>query len=224
MATGTWNATNAFRVYQVKVQFRLGLSLCQFGFGMRSTAGSADVSQAILDSVVPFMTTNLRPLLAPFDQLVSADVENVLERTGVSHDFGNIGGTSDAQGVTAEPSMLACVVSMKSGVRTRLGTGRFFFPLRSEGQVSGDVLSDGGRQGIQAFVTAFAGEYIGVNPVMGARLANFHGALPERPRTGRRATELGPLPAIESRWYDVESLRLNTVVTALKSRKAGVGS
>lgn len=224
MPLGDWTDPAQPPAYEVKTTFRIGLSLCQFGWGMRGTTGSADVAQSILESVRDFQMQNLRPLLAPFDQMVSVDVLNVREKTGVSHDFGNIGGTSDAQLAWSHPSMLAVVVSLRSGYRTRLGTGRFFFPVRQESQVSGDVLSDSGRQGIQAYVTALAAEYIGVNPVIGARLANFHPALPERPRQGKSSTGKPPLPAVAAQWYDVESLRLNTIVTALRSRRAGVGS
>lgn len=225
MAKGTWG-TGALetRVYDVSVQFRMGLSVAEWGFGLRNTTGSADLSADIRDWVAPWVQSHFRGLLTPEDRLVSLDVANVAEKTGVSFDYGNLPGTGAGGIGPTVPSMLAVVVSMKSGYRQRLGSGRFFLPVRIEGNIDGDLLSGGATTLYQQFVTDFGSEFIGTNPIGGARLANFHDALPERPRTGRNAAGKPPLPAVGATWYDVESLRLNTQITALKSRKAGVGS
>jgi hypothetical protein len=224
MARVEWGGAGDPPVYQCNVLFQLGQSRCQWGFGMRNVIVTGDNSQAILDELHPWVLSNFRALLSPLDKLIGVDVVNVRDKTGVSHDFGNIGGTSDAQAASTQPGFMACVVSLKSGYRSRLGTGRFFLPVRHEGWVDGDSLSSTGITVLQGFVTAFGTQFITNGLVDGTRLANFHEALPERPRTGRNASALGPLPAVPAMAYDVESLRLNTVPTALRSRRAGVGS
>jgi hypothetical protein len=224
MATGQWGESGSGVVYQANVFFQLGLSRCQLGFGFRNVIVTGDQSAALLAELHPWILTNFRPLLSPLDKLIGCEVVNVAAKTGVSHDYGNIGGTSDAQAASTQPSFMACTVSLKSGYRSRLGTGRFFLPVRHEGWVDGDQLSSTGNTILQGFVTAFGTTFITNGLLDGTRLANFHEALPERPRTGRNASALGPLPAVPATWYDVESVRLNTIPTSLRSRRAGVGS
>jgi hypothetical protein len=115
---------------------------------------------------------------------------------------------------------MAANVALKSEIRKRYGQGRMFLPVSAERFVGGNILLEPGILTIQAFITKLVDNFIGSAVGHDLHLVNAHGILPQigSPEVGTGHAE------IPRSWYDVTSLRLNTQVTMLRSRKAGVGS
>jgi hypothetical protein len=207
-------------IFRCTVRFRLGTSKCQFGFKVRDVVSNDNSEQdvaeamqsALHDAVVGQLTTN--------DAVESWDAALLGGDTGYSLPEVAGGGTVGYDAAAAEPGFMAACIALKSEIRKRYGQGRLFFPLVHEGSVSGDVLSANGVSGVTAFVTAMTDNFIGSVIGHDLLLVNAHDVIPAHGQIGTP----GYHPEIPRQWYDVLSLRLNTVVTSLRSRKAGVGS
>lgn len=219
MADDPWGpgVTGSIHPMRVKCQFRMGTTVAQFGFHLRDQSLTGNNPQDAAEDVATWFQTNVRALLYPTDQLIGVDVVDMLDASGGSVSFSNLNGTMSNTD-TVEASFIAATVSLKSGIRKRYGQGRFFFPIRTEQLKDGDLLSTAGRAAIQAVVDSWVTRY--VSDAGTYRAINVHGTLPPL-----AATEDRPARAeIPPHWYDVQSARLNTAVTALHSRKQGVGS
>lgn len=220
MATGPWGGAGNRSIFDVKVQFNLATSRCQFGFTVRDVEGGTPTAQAVIDAVHPWVTTHIKPMLYPVDAVVGVDVVNPATKIGSSYTFANGAGTIGQVAAARVPSLLAVVVSMKGEMRTRYGQGRFFLPVRDEAFIEGETLSGTAVTAYNAALASLEGLFIGDTATTGFRLVNAHKLLPgDRPHTAGE-----PLPEVPATWYDVVSLRLNTTITALRSRRAGVGT
>ena len=78
----------------------------------------------------------------------------------------------------------------------------------------------GGLAAFTAFVDALTATYVGASTGQEWILVNSHPALLAGRPNGTRPS----VAAVPASWYDVTSIRLNTQVGSLRSRKQGVGS
>ena len=222
MADAGWGGTGDTEPRKVTVSMQLGLSRVQFGFKVRNTVVGIKTDQEIAEEVQTFMGTNLRGLLGENDSLLGVDVLNMATGSGGSVSWANTKGTlNTSSNVLTLPSYMCAVVTAKSSLRRRYGQGRFFLPVRLENQVDNDVLSGLGVSQLQGFLTAFQDAFVmNTDTLPGLNMINAHGVIPPK-----AATSTSPArPEVPPHWYDVTTLRLNNVVTFLRSRKAGVGS
>lgn len=220
MAKGPWVGTGSASLFRVKLTMVLGASRCQMGFTLRDVAFQGQTAQTAAAEIHTRLQTPLQGILTSADSLVDVDVTHLQEKTGSSVSFGTAVGALNAVAQERQPAFLACVASFKSGFRTRYGTGRMFIPIRYEPWVEGDTLSTAGRTSIEAFLDVLRTNYVGSGVQGEFRLVNAHETLP----AARPSKSETPLPEVPAQWYDVESIRLETRLTALRSRRMGVGT
>lgn len=220
MAIGPWGGAGNVPVFKVTHTFKLGQSLCQTGYHIRGTVSAAPTAAAVLAQASIWATTNLRSLLYSADQLIGTDVVDLVTALGASQSHNNQAGTIAVSTPSQIPSFMAVTVALKGELRKRYGQGRMFLPLRIDQWVDGDALNADAATAYNAALAALDERFVqGVtNPNM--KLANVHAAKDQRGTPGAP----GYRPALPAQWYDVTSMRLNTTVTALRSRKVNVGS
>ena len=219
MATGQWGTAFDRHPLQVKISWLQGTHTIQTGFYLRAAGANVANAQEAADSVWIWVNTHFRTLLTPQNRMVGVDVVDLVDRSGGVVSPANVYGTAVTSEEVRVPSFMAATVSLKSALRTRYGQGRMYFPVMGEAAISGDVLSVAAQTSYQAVITELATRFIG-NTASGYNMINVHGQLEPRPATPTRPARL-PIPPT---WYDVASVRLNIALTALRSRKAGVGS
>jgi len=221
MARGTWGGALDPNIFKVTIRFRLGTQKCQTGFKLRDVGIDDNSEQDVADEVYAQLQAEFRGLLHQSDDaLESIDAQIMGRDTGYSLPATLTDGTLGFGNDVGEPTFMATVVALKSEIRKRYGQGRMFLPTVSEASVDSDVLSAAGQAIYNTFITKVTDHFTGDEVTHDLLLVNAHPLLPAHtnPNTGRTR------PEIPASWYDVLSLRLNTVVTSLRSRKVGVGS
>lgn len=208
------------RIFRVTLQFQLSQSRCSTRFHVRDAGVQDKGEQDVLDLVVPIADTQFRALLTQQDKLLGVDVVHLATKTGVQHSFGTTAG-SIAVGVGNEvPSFNAVTLALKGELRTKYGHGRMFLPVHSDTFIESEQLAAGGVTAINSLITALTDEFVGSPLTHDFVMCNYHAAKGSytSPTTGVTR------PAMPESYYDVVSIRLNTQVTSLGSRKAGRGS
>lgn len=220
MARGTWGGIGDPNVFKCTVRFRRGVQKCQFGFHLRDVALNDNSEQDVAEEMQTQLHDTFRAMLTTNDAIESWDAQLMGGDTGYSLPETNGIGTDPWNQSVAEPSFIAACISLKSEIRKRYGQGRMFWPVITEGMVDGDTFSAAGVTTLTTLVTAFTTHFTGDPVTHDLLLVNAHRLLPARGIIGQP----GYRPEIPASWYDVLSLRLNTITTALRSRKVGVGS
>jgi hypothetical protein len=220
MARGTWGGTLDPHIFRVNVRFFMGASKCQWGFKLRDAVLNDNSAQNVADSVLGVVQEHFRGLLTPNDGLEGVDVLRLGSEEGGWAPQVSQAGTLAAVGTLGMPNFTSCNVNLKSEIRKRYGQGRFFLPMVSESDIDGNTINSAGLARIQFLIDDLQDNYSGWTGTHDLILVNAHPVLPARGVIG------GPLyrPEIPAQWYDVVSIRVNSLVTSLRSRKAGVGS
>jgi hypothetical protein len=220
MATGPWGGLLDQRVFRVKIAFKLGQSNCQTGFHLRDVGVNTLDPADVVDLVRPWADVNFRALLKTTDSLVGVDAENLVSKEGASHSFTTTAGSMAVDATTAGPSFLMVPISLKGERRTRYGQGRMLWPVVNDLHTSENAMTAAGQTLFQGAIDELAELFIGPAITTSAHMINLHELLPAtRPHTGPE-----PLPEVPATWYDVTSIRLNTTISSLRSRKVNVGS
>lgn len=219
MARGTWGGVGDRHPYKVNIKWTAGTSVQQTGFHMRATGAEIGAAQEVADEVADFVNDSFRTILTTDNRILGVDVVDMVSFEGGTVSPANLAGSIAYGEAGSTPDFIAVTTALKSELRTRYGQGRMFLPIIGEYMIDRNRLSAAGAAAIQGVIDAMVERYTG-GGVFGYRMVNVHGAIDARPATPSRPIR----PAIPPSWYDVVSLRLNTNVTALKSRKSGVGS
>lgn len=220
MARGTWGGTLDPHIFKVNVLFLKGTSQQQWGFKLRDAVTNDNSAQEVADQVLSVIGTTFRNILTPRDSLRGVDVIQMGAEEGGWAPATTTAGTLDIQQADETPDFTAAAVNLKSEIRKRYGQGRFFLPVVYEGDVSNNVINGTGVTHMNLIIDALTSNFTGDPVTHDLILVNAHPLLPARGTVGGA----GYRPEIPASWYDVVSLRLNTLVTSLRSRKAGVGS
>lgn len=219
MARGVWGGEGDPHVFQVMIRFRLGVSQCQTGFKLRDMLVQDNSEQEVADQVGAVIVPVFKGLLDVGDKVEGVDAKLLGSDTGAWFNVAAPAGTRNIGAGYKISSFMAANVAMKSEIRKRYGQGRMFIPLRSQADVGDDSLTQGGLNLANAWITALTDNFM-VGPEDGdLRLVTAHGVLPAR---GQTANYPGRAE-VPASWYDVVTLRVNSITTALRSRKAGVG-
>lgn len=205
------------RPFDVKLQWVIGASKQQWGFSLRKGTALAatplDIANHVRDTLLaPFLF--MLPSTATFTGI---DVTDVLDKTGAGVSPENaVGGSAIAMG----PSFLAARVNTRSELRAKWGQGGFYLPLYFEANWDGDTINAQGRALANAVLDPLISTYVGTPLTRAFVMINWHKLLPaNRPNKKNQ-----PMPLVPASYYDVVSVRMNPLVTSLRSRKQGVGS
>lgn len=220
MARGTWGGATDPNIFRCTVRFRLGVSKCQTGFHLRDVAINDNTEQDVAEEMQTQLLAAFKGILSTADAVESWEAAILGQDTGYSLPEVAGAGSTAYDATTQAPDFVSAVVALKSEVRKRYGQGRMFWPIFAENMIDENVLSAVGINVLTNLVTAFTDHFTGDPVTHDLLLVNAHGLIPQHGAPGLP----GYHPEIPPSWYDVLSLRLNTVVTSLRSRKAGVGS
>jgi hypothetical protein len=220
MARGSWGGITDPNIFRCTIRFRLGTAKCQTGFHLRDVAFNDNSEQDVAEQMQTVLRSTFRGILSDADAIESWDAAILGQDTGYSLPETTGTGSTGHNATTEAPDFLCAVVALKSEIRKRYGQGRMFWPIFAENMVDENVLSSTGISVLTSLVTAFTDNFTGDPVTHDLLLVNAHDVIPQHGTVGTP----GYHPEIPRQWYDVLSLRLNTVVTALRSRKAGVGS
>lgn len=220
MARGTWGGALDPNIFLVRILFLMGSSKCQTGFKLRDVAVQDNSAQDVADSVSTNCGDAFKFLLTPRDSLLGVDVIKLGTEEGGWQPAEAGVGTATVTTLTQMPAFVSANVALKSEIRKRYGQGRMFLPITQEAHIDSDTINSDGINLFNGFIATLTDNYTGDPVTHDLILVNAHPALPVRGAPGQP----GYRPAIPASWYDVASLRLNLLVTSLRSRKAGVGS
>lgn len=221
MASGTWGTGGTdSHPLNVRIAFQLGTSQCQTGFKLRKEGlNTVDVQEAATE-VADWVNTSFRTIFVAQDRFLGVDVVDMTTGDGGAVSFSNLMGSMPSQPGERLPSYVQVPVSLKGSLRRRYGQGRMLWPVRYEGWVDEDVLNSTGAAALQAVITNLSGRFIGSSRSSDYRMINAHGVI-----APKAATPTTPArPEVPPMWHDVTTARLATVMSFLRSRKAGVGS
>jgi hypothetical protein len=220
MARGTLGGALDQNVWKVNLRFQIGQEMCQTGFKLRDVAANDNDAGEVIAAVDPWVQNFFRTILMTTDKLVALDVTRLHGEEGAELLYvgvtGNIAG-SEAQ---KQPSFLAVNVALKTSLRKRYGQGRMFWPMRDEGWQDAGILNAAGIVAFNGVVGGLTAAFSGDPVTHDLLLVNSHELLPARAASGGHAAR----PEIPPTWYDVETVKLNTVLTAIRSRKIGIGA
>lgn len=220
MARGTWGGTTDIHPLKVRIAFRLGTSNCQTGFTLRDSSLTPSNPQSCADDVGEWVTEAFRNIFSTSDQFLGVDVVDMVTGEGGAMSFANVFGTQALTAATTLPSYVQVPISLKGELRRRYGQGRMLWPVRHENFVDTDILSAGGVTGYQSVIDTMVTRYLGTGSSSDYTLINVHGDI-----AAKLATPTTPArPAVPPSWYDVTTIRLNSVLSFVRSRKQGVGS
>jgi hypothetical protein len=223
MARGTWGGTLDPNIFRATIRFTRAGQHCQTSFKLRDAVTNDNTAQEVADAVNTALTASFRGILLTTDLIEGIDVLRLGSEEGGWHPLGagvaegQLDVSSAGQGT---PAFVSANLALKSEVRKRYGQGRMFLPLVHDGWIDGNLMNATGISNYNAFLTAMTSNFTGDPVTHDLILVNAHPLLPAHLAPGQP----GYRAEIPASWYDVVSLRLNTTVTMLRSRKLGVGN
>lgn len=221
MARGTWGGNTEYHPLNVRITYTLGSAKCVTGFKLRHSTilGTGDPQEAAED-VGAWVNESYRTLFTTADRFDGVDVVDMTNGEGGGYSFNNVTGTINAAASNIVPSYITAPISLKGELRRRYGQGRMLWPVRGEGFITEDKLDATGVAAFQGVIDNMIARYLGAGGSSDYTLVNVHGLIAER-----AATPTSPArAAVQPSWYDVTTVRLNTSLSFLRSRKQGVGS
>lgn len=215
---GQWGEAGQKEPIKVTIRYQVGLNIQQTGFHVVQAGVTTADEDEVLAVVQPWVNDHFRTLLGAEDRIVGVDCVNLYTADSASWSPANLMGTISNASVHT-PAFMAIVCNLRGAKRRKYGHGRMFLPLRTEAWTDREVLTTAGAAAYQSAIDALSADLLG-NDVSGYNIASVHGVLPPKAATATRPAR----PEIPAMWHEVTSIRLNTVATFLRSRKAGVGS
>lgn len=220
MAKGTLYGLTDPNVFKCSIRTRIEGQLVQTGFKLRDLAVQDNTPATVGAAVQAWVDDHYKALFLVTDDIVGIDVIKMGSDEGWIHDYSNTHGTASITTGTWHAPFIAVNIGLKTSARKRYGQGRMFWPMRFESWSDGSVLNSTGITAIQgvidALLDAFSGSVVDHDLV----LVNTHPTLPPKVATSTSPAR----PEIPASWYDVESVKLNTYITTLRSRKVGIGA
>lgn len=220
MARGNWGGALDPNVFKVNLLFTMGASKCQTGFKLRDYGVQDNSAQDVAGTVAGVLVTGFKFMLSARDSWLGVDVIKMGTEEGGWDATGAGAGTNGVAANTELPNFICAAVTLKSEIRKRYGQGRMFLPLVDEVELDGNTVNAAGLSAVNAIITLITDNFTGSGLTHDLLLVNAHPALAARGAPGAP----GYRAAIPASWYDVVSLRVNSLATSLRSRKAGVGS
>lgn len=223
MARGTWGGALDPSIFKVTFRYTLRGQKCQTGFKLRDVAVQDNTAQEVADEVATRLTAAFRGLLLYTDMLELIDVTKLGSEEGGVHQYTpsqGQGQVDDGSTLNGVPSFIAANVALKSEIRKRYGQGRMFLPIGTQEWINTQLLNNGGVVAINGLLDLMTQHFTGDPATHDLIMVNAHPAMEARGAPGQPIYRA----AIPASWYDVVSMRINTTLTTLRSRKAGVGS
>lgn len=212
---GTWGDGLSTHPLRVRISYTLDGIKAQTGFVLRDQSATPSNPQDCAENVGAFCNASFKTILSFVDRLDGVDVVDLTTGESGGFSFQNVIGSLPQNNANNLPPFITAPVSMKSELRRRYGQGRMLLPVRPEELTfKGDLNGDGVAL-YNGLIAAFQSEYMATPITKTYRLITVHGVIP-----ARGATATSPArPEVPASWYDVQTLRLNTKLSFLRSRK-----
>jgi hypothetical protein len=207
MAEGPVDALN--RVFRITHKMVIRQQHMQFSYHLRDALIPNMTSEDAFNDAEAFMNASLLPAFSAQVTFERLEAERLITKEFFAKDYVNK--TGAVQGAFRSTMLCTCV-SLKSASRSRHRNGRMFWP--AHGDLNNDVLDGPVLQGFTTAAAAMAAKWVG-QVIVG----NFNVVV-----VGRLAPAQVGLPFGPPFWTDVTTIRVNPIVSALRSRKVGVGN
>lgn len=207
MANGIVDTLNL--VYKFQVFMSIRGSTMQTNFHCRDVLVPNTNPESAHNEVKPWVLGAFRNQLGRNIQITRFATTRLNDGEYFQEDFT---ATPGLYNVDTTSSMLALSVALKSNSRSRRANGRMFWPY------AGPPEADRAQQGTIDSMNLAAADLLtrfGGLIVVGQMKIVVVGQNPLQVPNG---------PALPKQWTDVTAIRVNPVVTSLRSRRAGVGS
>jgi len=207
MASGVVDALN--RVFRCTTFMSCRGTVMQTSLHLRDTAIPNATAESIHAEYKPWVLGTFLGTLSKQVKIERIAVERLLDGEYYEETIINTVGT---QNDDMAATFLALAVTFKSTSRKRWANNRAFWPYT--GPVSNDLSVPGQLGAAQAAAADLMSKFGGVILIGDGKLVAV--GAPENP---------GPVNASNPpRWTDVEQVRVNPIVSTMRSRKSGVGS
>jgi len=212
MAQGSWGESGDRTVFRVTVRWLAAGQKCQTGFYLRDTGLLNDQdAEDVVNLVDPWVQQRFIHCLHQDDRIDTLDAENITTKVGFAKSYSGLAG---AGGGVRAPNFLQVPVALKGELRRRYGSGRMLWPVAAVGWLNGQQLTDANLADFNTTAADLATRFIGSDLTLPVRLVHAHDTLPAK----------GARPLVPRQWYDVTSIRVSSLVSSIRRRKAGVGS
>jgi hypothetical protein len=212
MARGIWGDPDDDHPLDVQIRYTLNGVRVQNGFKLRDNTITPIDLQDCADEVQAWVTASFRTILTTLDIIEGVDVLDMVTGEAASTAPANQTGTIAYNVAGTIPRYVTAPVSFKGPIRRRYGRGGMLLPVRSEDWNDEGRLNVPGRAALQSVVDSMVSTFMGSGDY---KLIVAHGVIP-----AKAATPTAPARAqVEPTWYDVESIRLNSELSFLRSRK-----
>lgn len=218
MADGTMGGALDAAVFRVRCGYLASGQHCQTGFHVRDVAVNDNSAQDVVDAVDTWFNGTFKAYLIDRDKLEYINVTKLFSEEGATKEYVNVSGGTGISDSSVAPTFLAINIAMKTQRRKRYGQGRMFWPIRDDRRFDDNILNATGIAAAQGVIDDLLAKFTGVSADL--HLCNQHLTLPARPAT----TTSPARPEIAPHWYDVDVVKLDTTVRALRSRLVGHGA
>lgn len=207
MAQGEVDALN--RVFRVTYRMSVRNQQIQTGFHLRDVLIPNQTAEDCANVAESFWNTNFKPALSSDVTLQRVEVQRVNDADYFAKEqTGNVG----TLGLSLQSTSFALAVTLKSTSRRRNRNGRFFWP--AAGSWANDTIAGSALNTINAAAAAMVTAWVGLVIVGDFALVVV----------GKAGVLDTGIPLNAKIWTDVISVKVNPVVSSLRSRKVGVGA
>lgn len=206
MATGEVNVLN--RVYRITTRMAIRQQQIQTSFHLRDVGVPLTTAEDAFNSAEGWLNTIFRPAVSSSVSILRLEAERLNDREYYAEDFSAVTG---ALSIPQNNTMFATAVSLKSTSRARFANGRMFWPVAEQNGTDG--IGGGNLAALLAAAAAMQSRYVGATLFDQFELVVVGAGVPAGAGT----------PAGPPRWTSVATVRVNPILTALRSRKVGVG-
>lgn len=207
MAQGEVDALN--RVFRVTYRMSVRNQQIQLGYHLRDVLIPNRNAENAADDSETFWNTNFKPALSNDVTLQRVEVQRVNDADYFAKEqTGNVGTLN----LALQSTGFALAVTLKSPSRRRNRNGRFFWP--AAGSWANDTIAGGALNTINAAAAALVSTYTGLVIVGDWQLVVV----------GKAGVLDTGIPLNAKIWTDVTSIKVNPVVSSLRSRKVGIGA
>lgn len=198
------------QVYRVTFKMLIRNQQIQTGFNLVDVGIPNESAQSCLENVRDFYLAKMRPALSNEIFLQRIEVERWLEGSFFAQDFV---GQNGSLNLPMQSTYSCLAIAVRSNQRKRIANGRFFWPCA--GSWANDTVGGAQLAAATQMVADLTDQYLG-NPLFDRfRIGTVHRPVKDKV-TG--------LPIGVHKWTEATALRLNPVVSALRTRKVGVGN
>ena len=208
MADGEVGVLN--RVFRCTLSMQVRLQKIQTALHLRDIGVPNEDAESCHTHFETWMNDHFRLALSSNVSIVRLAVEEIRTKEYFAKDYTGVTGSSS---YALNSTMEAVAISLKSTSRSRHANGRMFWPLL--GTPQSDQVDAGALVTFQTQAASLADRYISGT----VTLDRFQLVVIGAPAPSLTTPNTNP-----KRWTDVTNIRVNPVVTSLRSRKVGVGS